>query len=750
MKKSKLFLILGSILALSACNSNPTSAGMWGTPCPDTFTGYEALNAMQRKDTYSTYLSYMPSTLNYTKTMQSENASHIANFVDGLVEHDRFGNLVPCLAETTGEHNEDYTEWSFKVKKGIKWVTKDVEIYKLDGKEVEVTAEDFRTVLRVVLNSATASESSYLPMLIIKGAEQYFAATSAYQANIGTSDETIRNQAIFNSLRQQGLTEGCTVNDIPAILNFEKVGVKADNATNTITYQLTQASDYFPTMLTYLPFLPLNYEYYQTLGTTKFGGERDILYCGAYILKERSNVRTTYEKNPYYWDLASVKTKTIEYKIIPSDISDSFARDEYEQGKIDGFSLSSQDSIGWDKYVRGEDGKGTILDPHHELTYSQEGQGDKSSFFFYINLARSTRASSLSPMTSAQISNFNKAAKYSYFRSALYNALDLEAYNARNGFEELEQRQYQINTYTPKYFVTDNEGKDYFEYLLDAYQRKHNSSREEAEEALNPGQVNQLSLKDSVSATKAALEQLKKDDPSITYPITVEYSSLYGDQTEQFYDKLFIEYTNERLNGCIIDELSSDPNNTEGLKVCSKNDIKVQVVPNDKITSSQSYMQVSNSHDYSLFVAGWGPDYGDPMTYAHTLVKGGDLADNLGIAKNSSLSVETDEKLTHYGELVDEANAIVSTSNEKKAERYSAFADAEIYMLDELALIKPLYQRGQGYSCSISNFIPYRSPRAGYGLSGDKLKGMEILKEPLKACERKILKEEWDKEKAGK
>ncbi len=749
MKKSKLFLILGSILALSACN-NKGGNTVWGTPCPDTFTGYEALSAEKRKDTYSTYLSYMPSTLNYTKTMQSENASHIANFVDGLVEHDRFGNLVPCLAETTGEHNEDYTEWSFKVKKGIKWVTSEGKPYQKDGKDVEVCAEDFRTVLRVVLNSATASESAYLPMLIIKGAEQYFAATAAYNANMGTQDVTARNQAIFNSLRQQGLTEGCSVKDIPAILNFEKVGVKVDAENNKITYVLTQPSDYFPTMLTYLPFLPLNYDYYQTLGTTLFGGKKDILFCGAYILKERTNVKTTYERNPYYWDLDSVKTKTIEYKIIPADISDSFARDEYEAGNIDGFSLSSQDSVGWDKYVKGKDGKGTIIEPHNDLTYSQEGQGDKSSFFFYINLSRPTKASSVSPMTSAQIINFNKAAKYSYFRSALYNALDLEAYNARNGFEELEQRQYQINTYTPKYFVTDNEGKDYFEYLLEAYQRKHDCSKKEAENALNPGQVNQISLKDSVSATKAAIEKLKKDDPTITYPITVEYSSLYGDSTEQFYDKLFIEYTNERLNGCIIDELSSDPNNTEGLKVCSQDDIKVKVVPNDKITSSQSYMEVSNSANYSLFVAGWGPDYGDPMTYAHTMVKGGDMADNLGIAKNAKLSDETEEKLAHYGELVNKANKIVSTSNEKKKERYSAFADAEMYLLEELALMKPLYQRGQGYSCSVSNFIPYRSPRSGYGLSGDKLKGMEILTEPLMACERRILKEEWDREKTGK
>lgn len=747
MKKSKLFVFLGAVLAMTACNGTGVSGTYQPTPCPDDFVGYSALANETRKDTYSTYLGYMPATLNYTTTMQSENASHIANFVDGLVEHDRFGNLVPCLATSTGEHNADYTEWSFKVKDGIKWVTASGEVYKdASGKEVEVKAEDFKSILKVVLNAATASESSYLPMLIIKGAEQFYAATASYQAGEGLA-ESARNTKVLNDLRAQGLASGVTASDIPSILNFERVGVEVDEATNTVKYILSQAADYFPTMLTYLPFLPLNYEYYRNLGNTQFGSEKNILFCGAYLLKERTNNKVTYEKNPYYWDAESVKVPKIEYKRLSDNVPDDFAKNEFEAGNIDGFTLNSRDSAGWDKYVKGADGQGTIIEPHNDLTYSQEGQGDKSSFFFYINLNRTAKNSTLSVVNNNDITNVNKALKYSYFRKALFNSLDLETYNARNGFDILEQTQYQINTYTPKYFVTDNEGKDYFEYLVDAYQRKHNVSQKVAEDALKPGQVNQVSLDQSIKDVNAAIEQLQKDDPSITYPIKVEYSSLYGDSTEQYYDDLFVEYTNERLNGCIIDTDFAAPDSS--LKVCSKQDIKVQVVPNSKIASSQNYLTISNNKEYTLFIAGWGPDYGDPMTYAHTMVKGGDLSDNLGIGLKQSLSAESEEKLATYGQMVSAANAIVSKTSEEKRQRYEAFADAEIYLLEELGLFKPLYQRGQGYSCSVSKFIPYRSPRSGYGLSGDKLKGMEILNRPLLACERAILKEEWDREKAG-
>ncbi len=752
MKKRKLFLTIGAILALTACGNGGSGGGVYVPPvCDPTVTGYDSFVDEIRKDTYTTYLSYVPTTLNYTTTMQSENASHIANFVDGLVEHDRFGNLVPCLATTTGEPNSDFTEWSFKVKDGIKWMTNESKPYKdKNGNDAYVKAEDFRTILKVVLNSANGSESAYLPMLIIKGAEQFNAATASLQANSAVTDKDLRNRNIFNDLRKAGLTTGenaCTVNDIDSILNFERVGVVVDEAANKITYKLTQASDYFPTMLTYLPFLPLNYEYYQNLGSGDggFGSERNLLFCGAYILKERNNLEIKYEKNPEYWDKDSVKTPKIYYKTLSSEIAPSFAREEYERGTIDGFSLTSQDAEGWDRYVKGPDGKGTIKDPHNAETYSQEGQGDKSSFFFYINMGREAKSTSLSSATANEISNANKALKYSYFRNAFYDAFDLRAYNARNGADELEQTQYQINTYIPKYFVTDNEGKDYFEYTLEAYQKKHNCSKEEAERALNPGNVNQLEFEQAVDGMKKALEQLAKDDPTITYPIKIEYSSLYGDSNEKQFDDLFIEFTNRRLNGCIIDE---DQMDDRGLHVCSESEKKVVIVPNTSITNSNSYISVSNSKNYTLFVAGWGPDYGDPMTYLHTMVKGGDLADSLGIEKDSRLSEETEEKLATYGNMVDEANKIVSTTSELKRQRYQAFADAELYLLEELGLFKPLYQRGQGYSCSVSKFIPYRSPRSGYGLSNDKLKGIEIIDRALTSCERKTLKEEWDREKA--
>lgn len=749
MKQKKLLLLLSVIGVLVGCGETTinsetvNSETEWNPASCDENFGYASLEGKERKTEYSTYLSSLPTTLNYAKTMQAENGKHIANFVDGLVEHDRFGNLVPCLATNTGTPNEEYTEWTFELdsSKHSTWVTADGTYY------ADVKAEDFKTILKVVLNSKTASESAYLPLLVIDGAEEFVEATNLYYIEYASvSSESVRVRQTISGLASKGyIDKNATEEDLRSLLNFEQVGVVVDG--NKITYKLTQAADYFPTMLTYLPFLPLNEQFYSD-NFNDFGTRNTILYNGAYRLVTRNDTQLEYEKNESYWDKDNVTIEKVSYRKIGENLPMSYAREEYEAGKIDGFTLTSFDQEGWAKYVKGVDGKGNIQDPHHELTYSQENQNVDSSFMFYFNLNRPTNnPSGFSKLSAREISNTNKAIQFSYFRDAIFDALDLGVYNARNGQDIIEQQQEQINTYVPRNFISDDSGKDYFDYLLESYAKKHDVTTTEANEVLGAGKVNMISLEESVAQVNEALAKIEAEGVKLDYPIQIEYTGFYGDTTTRDFDALFIEATNERLNGCVIDEDYENFEN-DGLKVCNKNDIKVQLVANSNILTTQNYLTVSNAKDYTLFISGWGPDYGDPMTYAHTLVQGGDLADYIGIPeKGAKISAETQEKLDTYGKMVNDANAIVSSSSEKKVQRYEAFADAEIYMLEEMALIKPLYQSGQGYSCSISNFIPYRSPRAGYGLSGEKLKGMEILNEPLSSCERKALREEWLKEK---
>lgn len=82
---------------------------------------------------YRTLYSAEVETMNYLTTTTANNLEIPANVVDTLIEYDCYGVVQPALAESW-EHNDDYTEWTFHIRQGVKWVDK-------DGNEVaEVTA----------------------------------------------------------------------------------------------------------------------------------------------------------------------------------------------------------------------------------------------------------------------------------------------------------------------------------------------------------------------------------------------------------------------------------------------------------------------------------------------------------------------------------------------------------------------------------------------------------------------------------
>ncbi len=98
------------------------------------------------------------------------------NIVDGLMENDKYGNLVPSLAEDWSVSKDGLT-YTYKIRKGVKW-------YDADGEERgEVTAKDFVTGLK----HAADKKSEELPLVqgSIKGLDDYVQGKTTDFSQVG-------------------------------------------------------------------------------------------------------------------------------------------------------------------------------------------------------------------------------------------------------------------------------------------------------------------------------------------------------------------------------------------------------------------------------------------------------------------------------------------------------------------------------------------------------------------------------------
>lgn len=261
---------------------------------------------------YRTLYSGEIGTLNYLTTASENEYTVSANIVDTLVEHDAYGQIVPCLAETW-EQSKDGLTWTFHLREGATWVTADGEYY------ADVTAEDFVTAAKYILNAQNASSTAWILTDYIAGAEEYFESTSTPE-------------------------EG---EEAPAPYDWENVGVKAIDD-KTIAYTTSEPCPYFLSMLDYVCYMPLNAQFLEEKGD-QFGlatGNDTVLYCGAYILSEfKPQEKHVFTKNESYWDAEHVYLTKLEqtYNKEASTLSPEL----YLRGEIDAASITSTIAAEW-------------------------------------------------------------------------------------------------------------------------------------------------------------------------------------------------------------------------------------------------------------------------------------------------------------------------------------------------------------------------------------------------------------------
>lgn len=745
---------------------------------------------------YNSLVSTAITDLNYLKTQAGASAQHFANFEDGLLLHNSFGSLEKNLA-TKVEQANSYKEFTIDIRSGVKWVQYNGEQYSpiLSGVATPqfVSANDFVASAKAVLTQPNASETAYLLHTFIDGAAAYYQATYLMDkiANGGSSYAKFKDDAQFakelNKLvvREHDLPDpGYEAADIPDIKAFKRVGVKVENEPGaqgggTIKYTLMQPAAYFPTLLTYSCYLPVNEHFLKEVRFSRLGSTMDrLLYSGPFRLTHSDETRIVYERNESYWNLDRVHLKKINYRVYPADAGFNYTRTEFEEGRIDGFTLNTQDSEGWNKYIVGPDGTGTILEPYDDYVNSRDYDTIDYVYGLNINVNRAsnstngtsavkTYATTNYKATAATVRNTEKALYIQEVRDLILASFDYSEYVKRYSEDPDYQAQYMINTYVPRGFVIDDNGNDYTKTHYYEEWGQHNLDRvaqdadptkvdlDKVDAIIKQGQYDgvQVAYNDLAPLRAKAIAAIdlfnegKAEKDQISKPINLEFFSLWTDEETKMLDEPLITSLNQRLNGMI--------NEIDFTKPTVKDAMTFYVIPtSDANTSNNETISHGGNFDISC-IWGWGPDYGDPMSYLNTFAKGGDWSSIFGFVGSDTINYRMNEggtALVQEESLLSEYTAKVKAANEEYEDintRFDLFAEAEYMLINEMGIYKPLTMQGQGRQVSISHAVGYESPSGSYGLSSSRLEGLWVLVDKLLRTERQTVIAKYDASKAA-
>jgi len=355
---------------------------------------------------YNTLYSGEVTSLNYLTTSTTSEFALAANVIDTLVEYDSFGQVRPSLAESWENTNEGLT-WTFKIRKGVKWVDG-------NGKEVaEVTAHDFVSAAKYILNAQNASGTADILYGVIEGAEAYFDGTATPK-------------------------EG---QEAAPVMAWDTVGIKALDD-YTLEYTLIAPTPYFLSMTTYVCFMPV-YEPFLTAKADTFGlatGNDTLLYCGAYYLSEfKPQENRTLSKNELNWDVDNVTIDRVVYKY--NKEAKNISASLYLTGAVDSASIENDIAAEW----LADPTKADYIRPVRQTSFYSY------MYFFNFNPAKGLPAE-------YQPENWALAVANENFRQSLFAGFDRVKAMTITDPDNAEELIY--NSVTPPNFVT-YEGVDF-------------------------------------------------------------------------------------------------------------------------------------------------------------------------------------------------------------------------------------------------------------------------------------------------
>lgn len=496
---------------------------------------------------------------------------------------------------------------------------------------------------------------------------------------------------------------------------WEDVGIKADG--NQLTYTLTGPCGYFDGMTTYTILWPINAEFLESKGSDFGAVEPDsILYNGCYILSSLVPAQEVrFDANPNYYDAKNV---FVQHVVVT-----------YSDGK--------DPAQNFNMFVNGEVTSTTVnqslpevvakaaeLYPDNQYksmttatSYWGAFNWDRQMYALYNDPSVSTTSK-----TDAQKADAKAAILNADFRRAVYAAYSAHAVEAITLGEEHADGVIR-NTLVPYTFQTTSDGRTYGS-IVEKYAAELVADYEGID--LNDGHDAWYNPELAKTFAERAKEEL--GDSVSEWPIHIDvpvYAASENQKNMQLAMKKSIE---DAIGEYVV--------------------IDLQFLEGNSSVYYSSFYNMPTGEENSIdlvFGAGWGPDYGDPLTYLHCFdVHDGDMLNYSGINIESQGQSEEQKAvletlgLNEVQEVVDQATAATGD------ERIELFAKAEAMLLTN-GILRPYATSGA--NISISKVKPFT---VGYGLYGQAaynqvpyFKYMQLLDEPVTAAEYEAAKEAW-------
>lgn len=496
---------------------------------------------------------------------------------------------------------------------------------------------------------------------------------------------------------------------------WEDVGIKADG--NQLTYTLTGPCGYFDGMTTYTILWPINAEFLESKGSDFGAVEPDsILYNGCYILSSLVPAQEVrFDANPNYYDAKNV---FVQHVVVT-----------YSDGK--------DPAQNFNMFVNGEVTSTTVnqslpevvakaaeLYPDNQYksmttatSYWGAFNWDRQLYALYNDPSVSTTSK-----TDAQKADAKAAILNADFRRAVYAAYSAHAVEAITLGEEHADGVIR-NTLVPYTFQTTSDGRTYGS-IVEKYAAELVADYEGID--LNDGHDAWYNPELAKTFAERAKEEL--GDSVSEWPIHIDvpvYAASENQKNMQLAMKKSIE---DAIGDYVV--------------------IDLQFLEGNSSVYYSSFYNMPTGEENSIdlvFGAGWGPDYGDPLTYLHCFdVHDGDMLNYSGINIESQGQSEEQKAvletlgLNEVQEIVDQATAATGD------ERIELFAKAEAMLLTN-GILRPYSTSGA--NISISKVKPFT---VAYGLYGQAaynqvpyFKYMQLLDEPVTTAEYEAAKEAW-------